>query len=71
MQILRSVWNMIMFFADVVVHIGPYVHVPPGCNLFMNIHYEFLKGKKRCLSVVLEFFNYLADLVKKPLSIFH
>lgn len=71
MQILRSVRNMIVLFADVIVHIGTSVHVPLGCNLLMNIHYEFLKGKKRCLTVVLEFFNYLADLVKKSLSIFH
>lgn len=62
---MRSVRNTIVFFADVIVRIGTSVHVSLGCNLLMNIHYEFLKGKKRCFTVVLEFFNYLPDLVEK------
>lgn len=48
-KILRSVQNMIIFFADITVHIGTSVHVPLGCNLLMNIHYKFLRGKKDVL----------------------
>lgn len=64
MQILRSVQNVIIFYADIAVHIGTSVRVPLGSNLLMNTHYKFLKGENKCSTVVLEYFNYLSNLVK-------